>query len=168
MKRRPMTWRLWVECLFGMLLATVITHPIGYASEEDIANWKTVSIIAQPVSFSEEVKVHAEREDAGWSSKFKVLRIFQGEEELTIPEEALKIVKNPRLETLKISSEAGYNGVPWLYVSFELERPEPGIEWDFPRVYLAFQNGKFVNRFVAKRREDGARDFVDEWEPSPQ
>ena len=67
----------------------------------------------------------------------------------------MEIAKNPMLHTLQISTERGCDAHPWLYVSFVLDRPKPDAKWDFPRVYFAFQNDKFVKRFVSRKKEDG-------------
>ena len=132
--------------------------------EEDIAPWIEVTFTAQASSF-EEVKVIAENEGTGFSQKIKKLKVFNGNEELIIPKESLEDIRNARLDTMMISSEAGYDKFPWLYVSFVLGSPAPGVEWDFPRIYFAFQDNKFVKRFATKARKGGGREFIENWKP---
>ena len=154
-------------CLTALLLFLTLNIflPVCYSSEENMALWKAVTITAQPNKPFEEVKVSVEVEIVGISQRFKKFKIFHGNKELIIPNEALEILKSPVLHTIEVSSEAGYDKDPWLYVSIVLSSPKPGIEWDYPRVYFAFQNNKFVKRFTTKNAKGGGRVFVDEWKP---
>jgi hypothetical protein len=144
----------------------LLLSPI-FASEEDIATWLSVSVTAQPSKPFERVQVFMEVASSDFDAQIKALRITLQGHDLSFPKEAIADLRHPLLNTVWISSEAGYDKDPWLYISFELGMPESkrGMAWDSPRIYLAFQNGKFIKRFTSRRKSEGGRTFTDEWKP---
>ena len=155
------------RAIFGLGLACLVLGDNATASEEDIAGWRSVAVVAQCREPVGEVRVTAEIQGAGFDVTLKTLKITSGGRKLTVPKQAIATIMNPMLDTLRVSCEPGHDGRPWLYVSFGLAMPKPGTpKWDYPRIYLAFQEGKFVKRFSTVRAKDGGRVFGDEWKPS--
>ena len=150
-----------IAAFLGLSVSSVI------ASEEDIAGWLSVSITAQASKPFEKVDALMEITGLDFNAGIKVLRISCQGHALSFPPEAIAGLRHPLLQTLMISSLAGCDEYPWLYISFELGMPESrrGTAWEPPRVYLAFQNDKFVKRFMSRNRPEGGRTFTDEWRP---
>lgn len=147
---------------FYIFIFIVLSGISAYSSEEDMANWDSVTVIAQAGSFKD-VKVTAEIEWKGSEEKFKLLKVFSGLTELVIPAEATKDILNPALSTLMVSSEAGYGEFPLLYVSFLLSNAGAQEAVGPTRIYFAFQENKFIKRFATRLKKDGSRDFIEDW-----
>jgi hypothetical protein len=135
------------------------------ASQEQIADWKNVIVVAQPAKPFGLVSVSVTPSLEDPAGPISMLLVGHRNKVIPIPAKAWEIVKNPKMNTLQISTERGYDAHPWLYVSIVLDRPKPDAEWDFPRVYFAIQNDKFVKRFVSRKKEGGGSVITDEWKP---
>jgi hypothetical protein len=147
---------------FALSVAVLVLARSALASEEHIVPWHSVTVVAQAGEPQGDVRVTIDTQQvADFDVKIKTLKIVSRGKKLVVPKEAIATIKNPALDTLRISHEAGYDKHPWLYVSIAVGAPQRGM----PRVYLAFQNGKFVKRFTATRQKDGGRTFTDEWKP---
>lgn len=139
---------------------------LGFGSEEHIPPWQTFSVTAELDQPFGKVLVSAESRDTNFNRTLKNLKITSNGRVLTVPKAAILRMKNPDLSSLRISSEAGYDRHPWLYISFTLSMPERGMtNWNYPRSYLAFQNGRYVKSYKTASKPGGGRDFFDEWKP---
>jgi hypothetical protein len=61
---------------------------------------------------------------------------------IKVPQERLTNQPAIRMESARISSEAGWEGDPWVYLSFEI------MDGESQRYYIAFQGDKFVKTFT--------------------
>jgi hypothetical protein len=72
-----------------------------------------------------------------------------------VPDTVYPGLGKPLLTTLQVRTEAGYDRHPWLYITFEIAPPQGSQVHGPRRVYLAWQNGRFVYRALKYKRPDG-------------
>lgn len=72
-----------------------------------------------------------------------------------VPVKAYADLRSPRLNTLELRTERGYDRHPWLYITFEAEHVDKNGKGNLRRVYIASQNGRFVYRALKFRKADG-------------
>lgn len=145
----------------ALVTSCCLSSTVG--SEEDFASIQQISIVAQPREPFGQVTVNVTlTEGDEWG--IAAMSVKEAETELSLPKEAFETIKNPLIQQLRVSSEAGFDKLPWLYVSVELHRPElpPGERvW----VYFAFQEGQFVKRFLKHWKPGVGPNYTDEWRP---
>ena len=137
------------------LAIALIACPAVIASEEDYAGWKSVTFTCQPMQPFPETTVTVESEGDAADLRLRLLRVANSQFDLTVPKEAIEDLKHPMLDTVRLSTEAGRGGAPWMYVTFKLGNPRAGEPWDFPTVYIKIRDGKVVGRSL--KRTSGNR-----------
>lgn len=128
-------------------------------SEEDIAAWRTATFVYDAAKPFGRTTVTI---DAGGKAPAGVaaLKVATAAFTVDVPPTVFDGQPPPDVGSVRVSSEAGYDKSPWLYISFALTNPKPGQPWDSPRLYVAIQDGKIVKRFL-KRWSDGGPRYED-------
>lgn len=130
------------------------------ASEETYAVIHAIKFTCQPERPFGPTTVEAVADGNGAERVLTLLRVTSKDFDISVPKEALADLRVPMLDTLRVSTEAGYDKTPWLYVTFQLGNPQPGKMWDYPRAYLKVKEGKFVGRAL-RRTAPGKVTFED-------
>ncbi len=143
----------------AILLVTILCST-ALASEEDYLIITSMTLVCQPWKPFAETTVQVQTGGQDNSRRIALLRVSNKDFDLTLPREALADLAMPMLDTLRLSTEPGYDKTPWMYVTFALASPTPGAAWDSPTVYLKILDGKFVGRSL-KRRVGGQIKYED-------
>ncbi len=142
--------RIVVICIASLVLVAAWVPCHALASEEDYATINAVKFTCRPMKPFADTTVEAVADGNGAERRLTLLRVASKDFDITFPKEALADLRVPMLDTLRISTEAGYDAKPWLYVTFQLGSPQPGRMWDYPRAYMKVQGGKFVGRSLRR------------------
>jgi hypothetical protein len=120
------------------LLALFALASPAAASEEEIHNWKSATMVATTSLFGAvEVKATA---DAGGS--VQTLAVIVKRTTITIPEKWLKSLGNLPVASMQVRTESGHDPHPWLYIYFRTPST-PTVH-----VHIAIQNGKLVRASI--------------------
>jgi len=131
----------------GLLLAAA---GAATASEETYALINAIKFTCQPEKPFPATTVEAVADGNGAERVLTLLRVTSKDFDIRVPKEALADLRVPMLDTLRVSTEAGYDKTPWMYVTFQLGSPQPGKMWDYPRAYLKIKDGRFVGRALPR------------------
>jgi len=137
-------------------LVLALALPRGAAgSEEEIANWKKATIVAEVGSGFGEVEVTAVAGPRG--AGLVSLSCKVKGKTITVPPNLLKELRGVQLHGLAVHSEAGYDKEPWLYVVLQRQPPPTGAVAQ--QVYFAIQGGKLKHRSLKTRDAKGQIKF---------
>jgi hypothetical protein len=131
---------------FALLVAS---STAAHASEEEIHEWKQVSITVDTNLFGE-VTVQAVRS----AGRVGSLTVKLGKDTVTVSTDWLKRLPPLRITSIEVRSERGYDPKPWLYIVFATDKPQQ-------KGYVAIQDGKLVKAFTITRDDKGQMKLQD-------
>jgi hypothetical protein len=82
------------------------------------------------------------------TDRIKSILLTVDGKEFVVPKEQFDDLRDPLIKTAQFRWEAGRGSGPWLYVTFQLANQEAKTDSERPRVYIRYQNGKLVERFI--------------------
>lgn len=146
-----------VPLLRAVPVLALLVCSAALASEEDYALWTSLTFVCRPSKPFPETTVQVQTGGEGKDRRITSLRVSNKDFDMRAPHEALADLAVPMLDTLRLSTEAGYDKTPWMYITFALGNPRPGQPWDFPTVYLKIRDGRLVGRSLKRRAGDQVR-----------
>jgi hypothetical protein len=125
--------------LIAAFIITIISN-ISIASEEDIfPSSFEITITSKETEKTGKIEASYSFDQ---DNRLKSLLVTYNGTDVSIPDEAIKAHPQMMLTSGRISGEAGYSALPWIYISFRISDSDPS------RFYFAFQDGKFVKTFT--------------------
>ena len=122
---------------------------VARASEEQIHNWKTATLVADTSLFGE-VAVTASADAGG---RVKSLSVKVKGKTIVVPDKWIATLPDLPLASIQVRSERGYDKDPWLYVYFQTPST-PQVQ-----VHISFQSGKLAGGSITTIDAKGNRKY---------
>lgn len=141
--------------LVGFLIST--TAPV---SKERIAQWRSVSFVAELPAPYGESRVSITREGSEADSRIKSITISLKGKELVIPEAFFSDLPSPQLNTARLTSEIGgeHDGV---YINFLYGEKALNGKGEYPTAQIIIWDGKIHARSIRKQTSLKSWDYDD-------
>lgn len=132
--------RLAISALIVCFLCGVVI-----ASEEDILPPRKVCLTADGGKAFGEVSATLEN---GKDYRIKAITLTVRGRNFQVPEEQFSDLRDPLINTAEFRVDGGRGGQPLLYLTFRLAKPGAKSVAEYPRVYIRFENGKLLERYI--------------------
>ena len=133
---------LWIALVLGL----------ASASEEQIAPWSEITISTDFIAPYAESKVTLKTEGGALT---RVTVKPASTAEVVVPKEALKGLTAVQLQSVQLTSEMGYDPVPWLYIKISYGAAIPGTTKVYRQAVFAVQGDRVVYRALLTPHGDG-------------
>jgi hypothetical protein len=138
----------------AVLVVTAVASPLAHASEEEIHDWKAVTLVAAAGAFGD-VTVAAKADAA---SHVATLAVTVKGQTIAVPATWLATLPPLTLTGLEVRSERGYGPTPILYVVLRVDPAKAGGARR-KDVHVWFQDGKLTGASITTTDAKGDTTF---------
>ncbi len=137
------------------LLSGLLPQP-SYCSEEEVLEPSEITIRAQAGAPFGEVVATVRAEGRGPERKVSRITLRVGGKSVPVPAGAYSDLVSPRLNTVELRTEAGYDKQPWLYIYLQLAFRTSDGQMRPKRVRIAYHAGRIESRSIETPNPDGS------------
>lgn len=139
------------KILYFLVVAVLLSISAAFASQEKIALWKEVTLIAElPRPYG---KATLEMKTMGNSKRLKIssMKLILKGKTIEIPKKAFDMFANPQLNTVELRSEKGKNKKTYAYIYFKFGKKTLEGKGQYPSVHIIILDNKVVGRSVRRQ-----------------